>query len=477
MNKLFGNEKFWLLLLILLLLPFIILSFYTHPSADDYIFAAMINEKGIVKYFFQVYYEWSGRYFAFFLNCINPLIYEWIWGYKLIPVFLISLFYYSIYYFVHTIFSRELKAIRKHCISLVFVLLYFNCIPSTSECIYWMDGSLCYFLANILMVFLFTFLLKSWENKKLSLFSYILFILIPLMIAGSNEVSMLMMDALLFIAILIFHFNKKKIFKGLIIAFIAAIVGTIAEVTAPGNYFKMNNFFSHNLDILFSLKCSFISFFKIAGQFIQDSSFIMITLLFITIIPIFFRNEIVKKLIRFSPFITIPISLFLLIILYFPVTYSTGLNPALRIHDCVGFFFLPLWFYNLTVLHFYLIKKNKINILELPAYMKNLIAAAAFILTVTSFTKEPGKQIICDGNIFRSFYDLFYNAKVYNDELNHRYDLIKMAKEKNIKIIHVPALTKFPETIYFIDITDDASHWINLCDAKYFGLDSIKITH
>jgi len=162
-------------------------------------------------------------------------------------------------------------------------------------------------------------------------------------------------------------------------------------------------------------------------------------------------------------------------LMYFFVSFTTGLKPALRVHNTVAFFFLPAWFYCLAVLHNYLLDKNKIHVIEAPKYIIILLSMAAILLTVTNFIKEPGKEIIAEGNIFRAGYDLFFNVQSYNNELNSREEMIRTSIADNKKSIEVPSLTKVPQTIYFIDISNHADNWINISTAKYFGLDSIKL--
>lgn len=473
MIKLTNKLWFWISLLILLLLPFLLLSFFCHPSADDFIVSAYVKERGIFGHFHQIYFEWSGRYFSSFLKCFNPLVYGWLWGYKLIPLFLIILFYASIYSFISSIFSSGLDYLKKHILSLIIVLLYFNNIPSTSECIYWMDSSLNYFLGNILVLFFFALFLKSLNNVQTRTGALIALVILPLIIVGTNEISMLAIDEILLLIFIFFLLKSKKIPRSLILVLIAALISTVIETTAPGNYRKMI-YFPENMDIVFSLQQSLMAFFKISVKFIIDPAFIIVTVLYAALLTLFYKNKTYKNLVNFSPFYTLPFSLLVLLSMYFFITFSTGLNPALRVHDAVGIYFLFAWFYNIAAIHNYLISRFKTELIEVPSYLIKLLAAAAIIFAVTQFSKEPGKDIVCEGNIFHAYYDLFYNAAKYDNELNEREHQIIQAVNQHEKILEVKPLSVTPGTIHFMDIINDPVFWINLSQAKYFGLDSIK---
>ncbi|NTW32817.1 MAG: hypothetical protein HGB12_09365 [Bacteroidetes bacterium] len=353
MNKILSNEKFWIALLILLALPFFIISFFAHPSADDFILSAVVRDDGFLTHFKQVYFDWSGRYFGTLIVSLNPLVFGWDFGYKLLPIALLLLFYASIYSLIKNIFKEENFAPRKHLISLIIFLLFINNIPSTSECIYWMTGSLTYFLAGSFTVFLFALYVKTGYSNKIKTSEIFLMTMLSIMIAGSNEVSMIFQLELSSLIIFYSLVTKKKICKTHLINWIIIIISTLIVVSAPGNYSRMDTFSGH-FNIMYSFSESFVSFTKISVRFIQDPAFVIITLIFIAFLPYFRKFKNFNNIIKISPFYVLPISVLILISLFFPIVLSTGLSPALRIHNSVALIFVFLWFYNVSVLHNYI---------------------------------------------------------------------------------------------------------------------------
>jgi hypothetical protein len=296
------------------------------------------------------------------------------------------------------------------------------------------------------------------------------------MIVGTNEISMLLLDEILIIIVVKEILQKRKLRKCLIISLIAATAATIFEITAPGNYSRMGGFIG-NTDIIITTQQSLISFLKIAGTFIKEPGFLITSMIFVAFLPLLNNNKIFRELTTANPFIVLPISILVLISLYFPAVFATGMNPALRVHDVVAFAFIFAFFFNIAIIHAYLMRKNKIEPIDVPSYLVKILAISAFILTISDFTKEPGKEIICEGNIFRAGYDLVFNARSYNNELNAREELMQTSVAGNKKYIEVPAVTKVPQTICFIDISSKADNWVNVSTAKYFGLDSIKLNN
>jgi hypothetical protein len=474
MNKILSNEKFWLILLALLVLPFLLLCIFIHPSADDYILTADTWRDGIFGHSVKVYFEWSGRYFATFIFSLNPLVFGWYTGYKLLPIFLLALFYYGIYYLIKNILNNETSAVRQHLISLIIFLVFLNNIPSPSECIYWMSASLTYFLPSALMLILSGLIIKSTYSEEHKSKNIVLIVLLSIIITGSNEVHMILLfiaSSLLCVYSLI---TKKKIKKVHLIFWITVLLATLIVICAPGNYSRMS-LFKGNADIIFSFKLSILAFIKISVKLIQDPAFIIVTMVMIACLPGLRKNKRFLDIIKLSPFYTFPISIIIIFCFYFVVTYSTGLNPALRIHNTVMLIFIFLWFFNIAILHNYLLSKNKIMLIEVPPTLINLIAVGAFILTITQFSKVPGKEIVCEGDIFRAGYDLIFNAPAYNQEMNERNKLIEHAIKEGRRYIEVPPIKTKPLSIFFIDITKETDNWINYSASEYFGLDSIKL--
>ena len=476
MKKLLGEEYFWIIMLSLLVLPFIAISFFDHPSADDYIISAVVRDNGFFAHYRQVYFEWSGRYFSTLLECFNPLVYGWFFGYKLIPILLIVLFYIGIFRLFKSIFGEELSSIKIHLISLILLLLYFNNIPSTAECIYWMDGSLEYFTGIILSLFFFALLIKQWYSEKIKASSYLFLVILIAMIVGTNEISMLLLDEILFIIVLKEILNKRKLNKCLITSIIAAITATIFEITAPGNYSRMGGF-NGNSNFIFSMQQCFIAFLKIAGSFIKDPGLLITSLIFVAFLPLLKNNKIFREITKANPFIVLPLSVLVLSSLYFPAVFATGMNPALRVHNVVAFGFIFAFFFNIAVIHAYLMRKNKIEQIDVPSYLVKILAVAALVLTVSEFTKEPGKEIICEGNIFRAGYDLIFNVRTYSNELNAQEEQMQTSVAERKKYIEIASLTKVPQSIYFIDISNKADNWVNISTSKYFKLDSVKLSN
>src|ERR1700733_11422501 len=100
------KASLYLLLLILILLPFIILSFYNHPCMDDFVVAKMIQEKGFFETQKLMYNHWGGRYFSDILRSFNPFASVGYRVYKLNAIVFLLLLLITTYWLTGKLFKN-----------------------------------------------------------------------------------------------------------------------------------------------------------------------------------------------------------------------------------------------------------------------------------------------------------------------------------------------------------------------------------
>ncbi|MEP7170222.1 MAG: hypothetical protein ABI855_12690, partial [Bacteroidota bacterium] len=193
---------------IITITPFVLISFFNNPAADDFCWYVKCQTLGFWKAQIDWYTMWTGRYFSCALLSLNPLGFKMFFTYKLIPFILIVTLFCSLYYLVSIVFLN----LRKKKIILVTLFIqgiFFFQMPSISEGIYWLSGSITYQLANVLSILLFCFIIKLVQTKKIEFL--IKSVLLSFAVIGSNETSMLIVVFLL-VSFFIFNFvNTKKI--------------------------------------------------------------------------------------------------------------------------------------------------------------------------------------------------------------------------------------------------------------------------
>ena len=100
-SRCLSSEMFLIVLGVFSVIPFIIISFFNNPAADDFAFPVEIHNHGFIGSQIWWYNNWLGRYFSSFLMSINPLVFNNFFLFKLIPIFLIASLFFSLLYFFY----------------------------------------------------------------------------------------------------------------------------------------------------------------------------------------------------------------------------------------------------------------------------------------------------------------------------------------------------------------------------------------
>ena len=140
---------------LLLILPFLILTFYTNPSIDDYAFPYYVLKLGFWETQFNWYTTWTGRYASSFILSLHPLLFNSLLTYKLLAFFLFILTTHAVYRFLLSLFFTSQKQ-ASLILALVFTFVFINGMPNITQGFYWLTGSVTYQLGNPLILYLLT---------------------------------------------------------------------------------------------------------------------------------------------------------------------------------------------------------------------------------------------------------------------------------------------------------------------------------
>src|SRR6478672_791337 len=78
--------------------PFVVLGFFNHPAADDFMIARGSLEHAFLATQVLYYRQWTGRFFSTALGTRNPLAFRWIGGFKRVPAAVIALLLVGAYF-------------------------------------------------------------------------------------------------------------------------------------------------------------------------------------------------------------------------------------------------------------------------------------------------------------------------------------------------------------------------------------------
>ena len=76
------KDKLLLNLLVVIIVPFILISFFNNPATDDFYLANLSIKYGLYDVHFWHYNNWSGRYFSNGILFFSPLYFDNFYFYK-----------------------------------------------------------------------------------------------------------------------------------------------------------------------------------------------------------------------------------------------------------------------------------------------------------------------------------------------------------------------------------------------------------
>lgn len=455
-NNLFNEKiinKFILFAGIASLLPFILISYYNYPSADDFNYSAVTNNLGFWKAQVFWYLNWSGRYFSSAILSLNPLIFNSIILYRSVSILLILLIFISMFYLSGSIFDN-ISYKQRVTLSLVFCSIYFFNMPSIAEGLFWFPGAITYQLANVLVILFIVSIIKMYSKNKIIFF--ILSVLMLFAVIGSNETSMILIDLLLFMFLIFNILLSKKINNPILLLFLIAIIFSAIVIFCPGNVVR-ESAFANNHQLFFSIK---MVIQEIGNSIPATLPFaIMMLVLMIDyanrhgLIVSYYQSALIH--------ITLLSIIIVLLVGFFPAYWVTGMKPPLRTVNTVYFFFIILLSYYILQLNNMFKSKYSIEII-LPFWCKLIIILALLF-----------NALVVPNNIKIAYLDLIEGkAQKYSAQMSSRYKIIENSVSD---VCYVPPLIDKPDTLFFDDITDKADDWRNQSFSQYMKKKAIII--
>lgn len=436
---------FFILLGMFTIISFIIISFFDNPAADDFYFSNPCRQLGFWGAQIHLYTKWTGRYFSSAVLSINPaLLFNQFFIYKLIPIILIVVLFFSIYYLVKLVFLSAGKR-DIFLLTLFIFIVYLFQMPAIAQGIYWATASLTYQLANCLAMLLLCSVIKLMRTGKIKFL--VLSVLLTFCVVGSNETIMIVVDFLLTSIFILNFIGTKKINHSLLILLIFAALFSGIVIIAPGNYIR-ETFFPNKHQLIHSAVNSTVAIVYYAVSWLP-------LLLFFTLL---FFNSLKKytpygnSIFDVNPVAVVIICCCIPVIGFFPGYWSTGYSE-LRTINTIYFFFIMSFFY-LVFYAFFYFRKRGINNLTIPSWVRYVLC----VIIIINMAKK--------GNIRDAYSDLLNGSAYHYDcELKSRYQLITHATGDTC---YVPEIKSHPITIFVDDIQADSKDWRNECYDAYW---------
>lgn len=471
------NERFFAILdllfkisLIIVVIPIIALSFFSHPAKEDLWHAINVRDMGFVQTQIYWYLNWSGRFFSSAIGGAYQLIAisfgNYFYWFRLMPALIsIGLLFYSIRIFLISTTRNRLFNYQYSWYTFGFLVIYLSGTPAPEVSLYYVPAIIAYPLCNALTFLLLAIALadNSQCPNRYSIFSFLGCILLPIAIVGINEINMIVLLVFSMLGVFITALKKLPNRNLWIIILIATVVSSVISIFSPGNevrgqYYSNAGLFTDSIvrtfQILPPVIISWFTDLKILGGLIIILSVTINNKIQISLHDRVKIRHIICFLIIWFGFMALPV---------FVISYAKGIQMSIkpRLLDISYFFFLSGLPVLLIMLSSSIVKIS--NIFS----KKWLIASAKIVMIVGLFASSNFSTAIKDLN----------KAPAYTAQMENRYKIILEGKDKKLDTIIVPPLKGKPTLFRHIPaiITADHQDSVNEMLADFFQVPSIAL--
>jgi hypothetical protein len=461
MRRLLDPSMAAIAIILLMLLPFAILSYYSHPQADDFSAAATTLRLGYFKAVASVYNVWNGRWFSTALMQANPMAFGSISACKLIPVLI--LLFWSLFILIKAVLPQINRSRERFLCALALLALYLSSMPSVAQGFYWMSSAINYQLANAMMLLLWAQMAKlaGAPASKAGRGTLAAAIMLVFAITGSNETHMAV-TLFMFAAALVWRSVKTgridRLFAGFLVL---AVIAAAIVVIAPGNSARMAHDSRTAINLSGTFRQSALVMAQLARDQVTKPLFLVLTLCAIPFFASKLQNSGAPGS-TLNPGALSVVWICSMLATIVPVVRVVGWAPE-RVLNVTSLIFIMGWFLivNEIVRRIFLKGSYRLWLASAPRYVVAIVIALACFALAGSTNIRAAWGNLLDGTASR-----------YDRELRRRYEEIKSCRDETCV---VAPLTAFPSLLYYEDINTEADSWLNRPYAEYFGKHAITL--
>jgi hypothetical protein len=442
--------------------PFIVLGFFNHPAADDFMIARGSVERGFLATQALYYREWTGRFFSTAIGTVNPLVFRWMGGFKLVPIAAIAFLFAGAYFLVNEVTRPDWTLGQKVQAALGLLVLYLYGMPDTAQGLYWYSSVMVYQVANALCLFLAGVAVRRFRAGPGSTGGWMNAAAAAATVAavGSNEPSMIVVFALLGGLLIGVFLRRRVVDRWAVVLLILALAAGAVSVAAPGNANRIafEARLHHHEPLLSAGAQSFVLAGRELFAWTASAPLLLMTVFFLPrVSALAMRSRQNATSAAFHPAVLAVFFFLLVAALNFPTFWSLGHSPENRTLNVPYLLFLVAFF--AAVMHAARLGSRAV-LPPLPSYGV-LFLSAAVAVSINSG----------GNNVRRAYEDLLSGrAAAFDRELTNRYARLARCPTP---VCDVDEVTNRPPTIFYKDLSNEDSE--NDAYAFYFGKRTIHM--
>ena len=481
-NKKTQTYFLWIIIFLILLsiIPMITLSFYDHPSADDYSYARFTGEAWrTTRNLFSVlaaaietaihgWYSWQGPFTSAFFMALQPALFGEQY-YRITGILFIGILIFCNLIFFDYILCKRLKCDRLPAIALGMMasFLMLQYVPLASEVIYWFCGAVHYTFFFSLTEILICVLLDLCKPQ--SKFSTVVHVITAsvfgFLLSGGNQMAAfggLLLTFGLCIACAILK-KKNYLIQTAIVLFFQ-FCGFLLSALSPGTE-NRSDAIAADLGIVGSISSSIQYGFECINKWFGFELLICLVILLPCIYDMG-KKVCVNTNFKFRyPLLVFILSVGFLCALFCPTFYALGSAGPKRLISGIYFVFILLVFLNFFYFCGWIQQKiifEKKDGISLQWLLFSLLLIFGGVLGGYKNTVGHTAYLSVSSG----------EAGLYSQQADARYNELLQCKGQDVVVERYDV---YPVLLFVEEVTGDPDYYINQMVRSYFDLESIVL--
>lgn len=467
---------------IVLLIPIGYLSFINRATGDDYGNAVYTRAAWLATHsLFEVikaacrsvvhYYNgYQGTWFSLFLFPLQPEVFHE-HAYVVVAFLMLFLWIGSTFLLFRQILYKELQLNIWNCrlLTIIFLMISIEFIPSTRASIFWYVGAVHYMLPFAMCQTLIVLLICFRKSYKVKHFAGIM--LIMMLIGGSNyQAALFALIITVYMGIIDYFEKKDRHILILLLPVFLEIFGLVISMKAPGNKARGGEEFGFSANkVIQTIGRSFLEGFKDAVLYMREKPLIYVGLflLFIILLEAYTKKDKSVKersLICLHPVLGIAALLCLYCAMQAPEIYAdVSVSGGVGNMNFQVFLLCMFGILIISVLNIFSSMKSTgeelHNRLVIPGIAVCLILVIVFRGDIKNSTSFVSLDYIISGQ-----------AADYKEQMELQTRLLM---NEELQDVIVPGINDEQGPLMHMPITGDVENFTNQSAMKFYGKNSI----
>jgi hypothetical protein len=270
------------------LLLLLIAAYYCPPNAEDFALSIAPRNQGETTSILNLLSFFDSRYTANILHAFNPLVWGWFNEFYILPLLCITSVFFSIRFFLGSLFNKENGEIGLWWIALLLTITYFGIAPSLPFALFYMSSTFTYTYPGVFWLMWTGCFLRSHHSEgfthTLLSITGLLFLILSF---GCSELFVAINGLTLLAALLLCYPNRKYRFFNALPYFLVALACLAFLYFMPSHKFTSEKIYG-DLDVRYhGSNFIFTSVFLYGLAWAKSMLNPFVVLLYISSIPIF----------------------------------------------------------------------------------------------------------------------------------------------------------------------------------------------